>query len=124
MRQQALSNLQSQKAVPQKQPAQTAADNARWQTEKEKYMALIQQNIRGNWINQFDDALKATLLITVDPQGQVLSVEVLQSSGNAAFDRQSILAVKKSSPLPLPPEKELAKQFQVIKLPFSNREMS
>jgi colicin import membrane protein len=59
----------------------------------------------------------------LDKAGNVLSVNIIQSSGNAAFDRQAVLAVKKSSPLPLPPDPKLAKDFMNLTLPFSNQQM-
>jgi len=92
-----------------------------WQTEKEKYFGLIQQLVRSNWNNpdQGDD-LQVVLLIRLNMNGKVDSVIVSQSSGNAAFDRQAVLAVQKSSPLPLPKNQQLAQQFATLKLPFSH----
>jgi len=122
LRKQALENLVKQRLAA-KRAAAAAAHQKQLLTEKEKYIGLIQQTIRANWINQFMNAgdLTVTLQIDLDSKGDVQSVTVVQSSGNAAFDRQAVIAVRKSSPLPMPKDADLAKQFQVIKLPFSNQ---
>ena len=122
LRKQALENLAKQRLAA-KRAAAAAAHQKQLLTEKEKYIGLIQQTIRANWINQFMNAgdLTVTLQINLDSKGDVQSVAVVQSSGNAAFDRQAVIAVRKSSPLPMPKDADLAKQFQVIKLPFSNQ---
>lgn len=119
-----LSSLQQASTSTQTEAA-SAAQAAKDLTLEQKYMGLIQQTIRSNWINQFDPnvVLTATLKISLDSSGKVLSVSVSQSSGNPAFDRQAVLAVKKSSPLPIPPDDNLAKKFMSLTLPFSNQQM-
>ena len=122
LRKQALENLAKQRLAA-KRAAAAAAHQKQLLTEKEKYISLIQQTIRANWINQFMNTgdLTVTLQIDLDSKGDVQSMTVVQSSGNSAFDRQAVIAVRKSSPLPMPKDSDLAKQFQVIKLPFSNQ---
>lgn len=109
----------------QQKEASSAAQAAQILSMEEKYMGLIQQTIRSNWINQFDPNAKLTavLKITLDQNGKVLSVSVASSSGNSAFDRQAVLAVQKSSPLPLPPDPDLAKKFMNLILPFNNQDL-
>jgi colicin import membrane protein len=48
------------------------------------------------------ERLKCTLFVRIDRTGTVQDVQVVESSGNAAFDRQAEIAVRKASPLPLP----------------------
>ncbi len=116
-----LSSL-SQAVNSSQKEAASAAQAAKDLTLEQRYMGLIQQTVRANWINQFPNTpLTVTLKIQLDKQGNVLNVAVSQSSGNAAFDRQAVLAVKKSSPLPLPPDAGLAKKFMNLTLPFSNQ---
>ncbi len=121
LKRQALSSIGQQIAADQK-AQQAAQARQQWLTERQKYIGLIQQTIRSNWINQFSqsDQLTVVLSISLNLQGQVGSVQIIKSSGNSAFDRQAVLAVRKSSPLPMPKDKALAKQFEHIKLPFSN----
>lgn len=116
-----LSSLQQDVKSNQKEAA-SAAQASKNLSLQEKYMGLIQQSIRSNWINQFPEATYTTTLkISLDQKGNVLSVQVSQGSGNAAFDRQAILAVRKSSPLPMPPNAAMARDFMNLVLPFSNQ---
>ena len=113
----ALSNINT--SADQLQAQQ--AEDARLLTVKEKYMALIQQTVRANWINPLpDQQLEVTLAVKLDLQGNVLSVVVLKSSGNAVFDRQVMYAVNKSSPLPVPDDDVLKAEFSNIQLLFSS----
>ena len=98
-----------------------AVEGQRAKTEVDKYRALIQQVVRSHWINQTDNpSLQVTLLIRMDIKGNVLSADITSSSGNSAFDRQVVMAVQKSSPLPLPKDTALAEKFRVIRMQFSN----
>ena len=51
--------------------------------------------------------LKCTVSVVQNRNGRVLRVEILQSSGNAAFDRSVEQAVLAASPLPAPRERAL-----------------
>lgn len=101
--------------------AKKAAD-LKAKTLTEKFIGLIQNKIHMNWINQFNDDYSyiTTLRIFLADNGNVKSVIVLKSSGNNIFDRQAVLAVEKSSPLPLPEDKSLRKKFLQLILPFRN----
>lgn len=46
------------------------------------------------------------------PDGEVLQLTLLKSSGQPAYDRQVELAILKASPFPLPPDRELASAFR------------
>jgi colicin import membrane protein len=46
------------------------------------------------------------------PDGEVLRLTLVQSSGQPAYDRQVELAILRASPLPLPPDRELARAFR------------
>ncbi len=116
LKQAALNNLNK---LQQQQAQQQQAQYAK--TVVEKYIGLIQNKITSNWIQpqNVSHQKTMTLRIALDMQGNVMSVEVIKSSGNRAFDRQAILAVQKSSPLPLPQEAELKRQFRLLTLPFT-----
>jgi colicin import membrane protein len=62
--------------------------------------------------------LKCTLLVRMIPGGQVVDAKVVKSSGNATFDRQAELAVRKASPLPVPDEPRLFQQMKEIQFEF------
>lgn len=46
------------------------------------------------------------------PDGEVLRLTLVKSSGQPAYDRQVELAILRASPLPLPPDRELANVFR------------
>lgn len=66
-----------------------------------KYWALPQ------WLTKKN--LKAQIIIRVDEKGQLLSRELVKSSGNPSFDDQVLRTVDEANPLPAPPLKLTAK---------------
>lgn len=61
----------------------------------QSYLALISEGIRQNWSRppSARNGMKTRLLIQLVPTGRVVEVTVLESSGNAAFDRSAVQAV-------------------------------
>ncbi len=86
------------------------------------YRDKISATVRGN--TRLPDNLKGNpevrCLVRLLPTGEVLSVRVTQSSGNVAYDEAVVRAIEKSSPLPLPAEREARKEF-VPELSFVHR---
>lgn len=74
------------------------------QTEVSKYKSLIRAQITQNWIfpASYQKGMRCKILVRLIPSGDVVSVRIIQSSGNRAFDRSVELAVNKASPLPVP----------------------
>ena len=66
-------------------------------TEAQSYVALISQRIEQNWSRppSARTGMQCELLIRLVPTGQVVNVDIVKSSGNAAFDRSAIQAVNK-----------------------------
>lgn len=100
-----------------------AARTAENQSEIDKYSALMKHTIQQNWIvpDGLNPTLSCKLSIQLKSDGTVVSVNIVRSSGNAALDNSARLAVFKSSPLPVPADKELFdsvfKQFNVTVSP-------
>ncbi len=97
--------------------ASTAAEMAA------SYAALIQQTVVNYWSRppSARNGMEALLQIQLIPTGEVVSVTVLKSSGNTAFDRSAINAVEKAGSFPelksLPP-REFEKTFRRFRLLF------
>jgi len=74
-----------------------------------EYIGRIQAKVKGNWILPADlqGNPRAVFLVVQLPTGEVLSTRLVRSSGNAAYDTAVERAILKSSPLPLPPSREL-----------------
>lgn len=87
-----------------------------------QYRDLISAKVRGN--TRLPDNLTGNpsvrCLVKLLPTGEVVSVRVTQSSGNAAYDDAVVRAIEKSSPLPLPSERDARAAF-VPELSFVHR---
>jgi colicin import membrane protein len=112
-------------AARQAQQAEAQAAGKR-QAERARvvgqYRDMISAKVRGN--TRLPDALKGNpkvhCLVKLLPTGEVVSVRVTQSSGNPAYDEAVLRAIQKSSPLPLPAEREARAAF-VPELLFVHR---
>lgn len=87
------------------------------------YAALIQQTVIHYWSRppSARNGMEALLAIQLIPTGEVVSVTVLKSSGNTAFDRSAINAVEKAGRFPELqnlPSREFEKTFRRFRLLF------
>ena len=86
-----------------------------------QYIAAIQQQVQRTWSRppSARKGMQSVLKITMIPGGEVLSVSVKESSGNAAFDRSAEQAVYKAGILPVPPDAAIFdRYFRIIELIF------
>ncbi|MHB8742828.1 MAG: cell envelope integrity protein TolA [Sulfuricaulis sp.] len=122
MRQQkhAIQSLQAQLAAEEKQRADSA-HAAQVASEVDKYTALIKQQVNRSWNRPVGEpqGLKCLVHVSLTPSGEVLSVTVVRSSGDAAFDRSVEYAVYKAAPLPLPEDPSLFDNFREIEFWFN-----
>lgn len=115
--------LATQQLLQQEVDSQTQAQAQQAQSEEnqgkiDKYKALIIQAISQQWIvpQSVQDNETGKLLVTLAPGGMVLSVQIVQSSGDAALDRSARAAVFKASPLPVPDDSALFENFRQLNL--------
>ncbi|HFD10927.1 MAG TPA: cell envelope integrity protein TolA [Crenotrichaceae bacterium] len=82
---------------------------------------IIMRKVERSWIRPpgTQDGLSATIRVNVKPGGTVTNATVIKSSGNPGFDRSAELAVRKASPLPVPSDPGIFKQFQSFTFNFS-----
>ncbi len=86
------------------------------------YAALIQRTVVNTWSRppSARNGMEVLLQLQLIPTGEVVSVNVLRSSGNSAFDRSAINAVEKAGSFPelknLPPRKfeETFRRFRLL----------
>ena len=91
------------------------------QSEVSKYKSLIKSQITRNWIlpASYQKGMACKVLVRLIPSGDVVSVRIIQSSGNTAFDRSVEMAVNKASPLPVPKSSAgLFDHFREVELVF------
>jgi colicin import membrane protein len=87
-----------------------------------QHIAMISAKVRGN--TRLPDNLtgnpEVRCLVKLLPTGEVKSVQVTRSSGNPAYDDAVVRAIEKSSPLPLPDDRDARASF-VPELSFVHR---
>ena len=98
--------------------AAAAAREAKMLSEAEKYKLLIVNAISRQWIlpENVDKQLSSRFEIRLGPDGSVLDVRLIQSSGDAILDRSAQTAIYKASPLPVPTDTEMFEMFRNIRL--------
>ena len=87
-----------------------------------QHIAMISAKVRSN--TRLPDNLtgnpEVRCLVKLLPTGEVKSVQVTRSSGNVAYDEAVVRAIEKSSPLPLPDDRDARASF-VPELSFVHR---
>lgn len=109
-----------------RQNAAARAASARRQTEidriQSQYQDMIRATVRGN--TRLPPDLQGNpevrFLVKLLPTGEVVDVKRTKSSGNAAYDEAVERAIRKSSPLPLPADRDARAAF-VPELSFVHR---
>ena len=81
----------------------------------------IQEEVRTNWNPPAGDFEGFSVLFTirVDREGNVTSVTMVRSSGNARFDESAENAIYKASPLPIPGEPRFYEYLKEFDFKFS-----
>jgi len=95
--QQVLSDLE--KAMQEEEAALAEQEMAE---EAQSYIERISSKIEQNWSRppSARNGMRCELLIQLVPTGRVVSVSIVKSSGNSAFDRSAEQAVKKAEVFP------------------------
>lgn len=90
-----------------------------------QYIPIIRQKVSRNWNRPagLRDDIEAHVNVRLSPTGEVLSAQVVKSSGNPVFDRSVENAVLKASPLPIPQEKGVNEEFRNLTLKFKPAEL-
>jgi colicin import membrane protein len=81
---------------------------------RNKVLSIIRDNWA--WPGQRSD-LKVTVKFAIKDTGEIIGVKVVQPSGDPSYDESVLRAVRKSSPLPAPPE-SYRKDFSDVELNF------
>jgi TonB family protein len=71
------------------------------------YLREVKEAVKKNWEVSGDGELKrgtTVIRISIDPDGSLASVDLLQSSGMILHDYEALDAIKQSFPLRSPPE--------------------
>jgi colicin import membrane protein len=97
-----------------------AEQAARLQSEIDRHKALIRQTVQQNWVRPagWTSRMECVVRVRLAPTGEVISATIVRSSGNVLFDRSVENAVYKSSPLPMPQDKDLIESVRDLELRF------
>jgi TonB family protein len=109
--------MAAEEQAQQEQAAVTAGEMAA------SYASLIQQTVVNYWSRppSARNGMEVLLALQLIPTGEIVSVTVVKSSGNAAFDRSAINAVQKAGRFPELqnlPSREFEKTFRRFRLLF------
>lgn len=114
----------AEKAMQDQLAAERAAlEAARNEGIISRYVGLIADKVQRNWIQPPGSSRNQSCVVQVQliPGGEVVSVQIVQGSGDTAFDRSVEAAVYRASPLPLPPEPGLFDSFRTLRFKFTPR---
>lgn len=86
----------------------------------DRYALLMRAKIHQNWRRPLgiENIYKCKVAVRLQANGEVISAIVVNSSGNIEFDRSAELAVRKSSPLPMPPDEKMRAPFNQFTFTF------
>ena len=90
----------------------------------DKYITLIQNQVRRHIVEppNLQGNPQVEFQVVLIPGGEVLNVQKTRSSGVPAYDDAVERAIRKASPLPLPPDPTLFQQFRELNLKIRPRE--
>jgi colicin import membrane protein len=116
------------KAEQQRQAAQLKQQEQRekeqWRQRSKgiinRHVAMISRKIERNWRRPLGvpTNLPCRVDISLQANGRVTSVKMVESSGSPTFDNGCEMAVRRASPLPVPSDSVIFKQFEVMRLRF------
>ncbi|RYZ88219.1 MAG: TonB C-terminal domain-containing protein, partial [Proteobacteria bacterium] len=76
--------------------------------QHDNYLSSLDQQIKQNWVLPqwlSKKQLRAQVRLKLDEKGQVVSRDIVLSSGNSSYDDLALDTIDKSAPFPPPPEK-------------------
>lgn len=90
------------------------------------YIGAIIRQIERHWSRppSARRGMQVELLINLVPTGELVSISIVRSSGNAAFDRSAELAVSQAAPFQVPDNPSLFEQrFRQLRLLFTPEDL-
>ncbi|VAX13503.1 hypothetical protein MNBD_GAMMA24-750 [hydrothermal vent metagenome] len=103
-----------------------AAQQQANQREISKYLGRIKNAVTRHWTVPAQEVkgLHCEVKVRIIPNGEVIDVQIIKSSGNLAFDRSVETAVYRAAPLPVPSiESGLFDEFREVIFSFEPRDI-
>lgn len=81
---------------------------------------IIQRQVQRYWdpLPTIPTGLSCTVFVKLTLRGEVVDVQIIRSSGNALFDRSVESAVRKASPIEVPPDTPVVNGFREFTFEF------
>lgn len=108
-------------APPSELPPNAVDDPAAGTLDGDEDVARIASKVTSNWSRPASYKKGMTALFVVDlmPNGEVMEVKLVESSGDNGFDASAEAAIRKSSPLPVPQDpKRFEAYFRKLNFQF------
>lgn len=104
--------------APAQTPSTGGAPSGPSEQARATYIDQIRAKVRGNIVVPpgVQGNPEAVFIVDQLPDGTVINVRLVQSSGNPALDAALERAIRRSSPLPLPEDKRLFERTLTLKL--------
>jgi len=84
-----------------------------------KMLSMVREN--WTWAGHRTD-LKTTVQFGIRDNGEIVGLKIVQASGDSSYDDSVVRAVRKSSPLPAPPD-SYRKDFMDVELTFRPKDL-
>lgn len=113
-------------ALKAERDRQVAEHNSLLIQEVDRYKAMFQAAIEENRTvsGVFAGNPICKIRVRLMPDGSIISANVIQPSGNPAYDSMSQAAIHKAAPFPMPADTELCEKLREIVLTFKNGEQT
>jgi colicin import membrane protein len=88
-----------------------------------RYQNIIQDRVRSSWtwVGRRND-LKVTVNLSIQDNGEITGIKLVGTSGDRSFDESVVRAIRRSNPLPAPPD-TFRKDFSDVNVQFSSKEL-
>jgi colicin import membrane protein len=88
------------------------------------YQNRMLSTIKDNWawVGGQKSNLRVVVRFSIKDNGEIAGLKIVQPSGDPSYDESVLRAVKKSSPLPAPPE-TVRKDFADVELGFRPKDL-
>lgn len=109
------------KEITEKAAKQEATAQKMKQDVITHFASLMRNKIHQNWrqpIGLDIGGFKCKVAVKLLPTGDVVDARVVSSSGNVEFDRSAEVAIRKASPLPVPEDPAIAREFRQFTFTF------
>ncbi|NOZ38167.1 MAG: cell envelope integrity protein TolA [Gammaproteobacteria bacterium] len=114
-----------QKLAAERRRQEAARQQGR-QREISRYLGLIKNAVTRHWTVPAQEVkgLRCEVKVRIIPNGKVIDVQIIKSSGNLAFDRSVETAVYRAAPLPVPSlDSGLFDEFRQVIFSFEPRDL-